>query len=425
MKFVSTRGGSDPVTFSSAMETGLAPDGGLYVPESFPLEDLSRLDASGAFPDFARDVIAPYFEDDVLEPFLGEITRAAFDFPVPLRRLDETTQLLELFHGPTAAFKDVGARFLAECVDRRSTSGTRTVLVATSGDTGGAVAAAFHGKADIEVFVLYPKGKISARQEKQIACWGGNVRAVAVRGTFDDCQRIVKEALRDREFSSRRRFVSANSINVARLLAQVTYYAKASLESWQETSEPPDFVVPTGNLGNAFAALWAKRIGFPIGRVVLATNANRTIAEFFATGTYTPRPSVATLANAMDVGDPSNMERLRWLYPDPQALRDDVSVVVVSDDEIREAIRIAASKSGEAWCPHTATAFVAREKVEGGPWILVATAHPAKFETIVEPLVGRTLEVPPALQALLGRSSSSDEIDPTLFALQRLENAHR
>ncbi len=286
---------------------------------------------------------------------------------------------------------------------------------------GGAVAAAFHGKANFDVFVLYPKGKISERQEKQIAAWGGNVRAIAVRGSFDDCQRIVKEAMRDRELSSKRNFVSANSINVARLLAQVTYYAKSSLEYWQKTSETPGFVIPTGNLGNAFAALWAKKIGFPIGKVILATNANRAVVDFVTSGKYEARSTISTLANAMDVGDPSNIERLRWLYPEHDELVDEVSAVSVSDDEIRAAIRDAYVKEKEIWCPHTATALVAREKVEGSNWILVATAHAAKFETIVEPLIGGKIAVPPSLSSLLGREIVTVEIEPTLFDFKRQE----
>lgn len=425
MKFISTRGGAPAVHFSKAMNSGLAPDGGLYVPAQFPLGELTGLDPTADYATFAREVIEPYLKGDPLESEISAIVRAAFDFPIPLRMRDDGIGVLELFHGPTAAFKDVGARFLAECVSRETSATKRTVLVATSGDTGGAVAAAFHGKPNIEVFVLYPKGKISARQEKQIACWSGNVHALAVRGTFDDCQRIVKEALRDRELGARRNFISANSINIARLLAQVTYYAKSSFEYWQKSGNQPGFIVPTGNLGNAFAALWAKKIGFPIGKVVLATNANRAIADFFESGTYSARQTVSTLANAMDVGDPSNMERLRWLYPDIDDLRADVSVVSVGDEEIKAAIKNSYVSERETWCPHTATAVVARQKLGGTEWILVATAHPAKFETIVEPLLGRALEVPAQLAGLLGREAKSVEIESTLFDFMRIESGLR
>lgn len=421
MKFISTRAKSPAVSFSEAMNAGLAPDGGLYVPENFPIGDHSYLDPKGSYAKFASEVVAPYLAGDALGKERASICAAAFDFPIPLRLRKDGTGVLELFHGPTAAFKDVGARFLAECLARESRNAKRTVLVATSGDTGGAVAAAFNGKPNLDVFVLYPKGKISLRQEKQIAGWGGSIRAVAVRGTFDDCQRIVKEAMRDRDLSAKRNFVSANSINIARLLAQVTYYAKSSMEYWQHTGESPGFVVPTGNLGNAFAALWAKKIGFPIDKVVLASNSNRAVADFVASGKYEARSTIATLANAMDVGDPSNMERLQWLYPQHDDLLEDVEAVSVGDDEIRSAIRESYGTEKEIWCPHTATAVVARKKLGGSSWILVATAHAAKFETIVEPLIGKPVDVPPSLAALLGRENQSVEIEPTLFDFKRYE----
>jgi threonine synthase len=410
MKFVSTRGKSPAVTFTEAMSAGLAPDGGLYVPDDFAIGEISQLDASGDYAEFASELLEPYFRD-------------AFDFPIPLRVRPDGLGVLELFHGPTAAFKDVGARFLAECIVRTDSDRPRTVVVATSGDTGGAVAAAFFGKPDVEVFVLYPKGRISNRQEKQIACWRGNVRALAVEGTFDDCQRIVKEALRDRDLVSRRKFVSANSINVARLLAQVTYYAKSTSEYWQKTGETPGVIVPSGNLGNAFAALWAKRLGFPVGTVVLATNANRTISDFFESGDYRPRATIATLANAMDVGDPSNMERLRWLYPSAEDLRDEVKAISVSDPEIQRTIRESFANEGEMWCPHTATAIFAKNRLGGSNWIVVSTAHPAKFEGIVEPLVGRTVEVPPKLAVLLDREARFTSLGPSLEAFKEFERS--
>ena len=423
MKYSSTRGRSPSVDFSTALSAGLAPDGGLYVPESFPRADLSKLSMQMSLPQFGAAVAGPFLAGDYLEDQITGICKAALDFPIPLRMRGTKPAVLELFHGPTAAFKDVGARFLAECVVRLPSARQRTVIVATSGDTGGAVAGAFHGKPGIEVVVLYPKGKISSRQEKQIACWGGNVRAVSVRGNFDDCQRLVKETLRDESLRSQKLFVSANSINIGRLLAQVIYYVRASFEYEKSTGRAAGFIVPTGNLGNAFAALWAKRIGFPIRKVVLATNANKSIANYFASGKWQAEPTVATLANAMDVGDPSNMERLRWLYPDPQAMKNDVAAQSVSDDEIRAAIK-AAAIDDEIWCPHTATAARACEAM-GSPassedWILVATAHPAKFETIVEPLVGREVEIPPQLAALLDRTPKADEIEPTAQALRAL-----
>jgi threonine synthase len=429
MKYISTRAQSPAVGFLEAVDQGLAPDGGLYVPERFPAIDTAKFDPASSVPVFAAELLKPFLAGSPLVDELNAICRDAFQFPIPLRSLKDDSAVLELFHGPTAAFKDVGARFLAACVSRMRAAGDegggankrRTVIVATSGDTGGAVAGAFFDKPGLETFVLFPKGKISARQEKQIACWGGRVHALAVRGTFDDCQRVVKEALNDSDWRSSRSFISANSISIGRLLPQMIYYARSSQEYLRATGRPAGVIVPTGNLGNAVAALWAKRLGFPITTVVLATNANRAISDFLQTGAWRPLPTVATLANAMDVGNPSNVERLRHLYPDSQRaeLLAVVKAVPVSDADISAAIQRGPKEWGEVWCPHTATAVVARERIGGRDWIMVSTAHPAKFETIVEPLIGRKLDVPPALAALLDRPAHSTEIEPTLMALKR------
>jgi threonine synthase len=402
----------------------------LYVPESFLSFDASSFASDIGLPELGALVLAPFLAGDPLEKELPAIASAAFDFPAPLRfvrsaKVKARTAVLELFHGPTAAFKDFGARFLAECISRRPSSKPRTVLVATSGDTGGAVAGAFHGKPGIEVWVLYPKGKISARQEKQIAGWGGNVRAFAVHGDFDACQRIVKEAMADESFRAERGFISANSINIGRLLPQVLYYAQASLRFRGETGTAPSIVVPTGNLGNAVAALYAKRIGFPVARVHLATNANRAIPDFFSSGRWEPHATIATLANAMDVGNANGFERLRHLYPDLAALRRDVDSRSIGDEEIRAHIREGVKSWGETWCPHTATAVAVREAMPEEDAIVVATAHPAKFETIVEPLIGRSVPVPPPLQDLLGKPSKSCEIEPNLASFRLLSTETR
>ncbi len=437
MNFVSTRGRSPAVSFSEAIATGLAPDGGLYVPERLPLFSADEIRALAAVPEsgsrfaeLAACVLRPFFEGDRLASELGGICNAALDFPVPLRKIDphpSNIALLELFHGPTCAFKDVGARFLAECLTRLGSRGT--VLVATSGDTGGAVAAAFHGRPGIEVLILFPKGMVSSRQEKQLTCWGGNVRALAVRGSFDDCQRLVKETLAeahaDPKLARQWPLLSANSINVGRLLPQMAYFALASLRFHGLQGRTPGIIVPSGNLGNAMAALYAKRLGFPIREVVLATNANTTVRDYFETGRYVPRPTIQTLANAMDVGNPSNMERLLQLAPDLGALRREVRVHSVSDTEIQEAIRDANERWGETLCPHTATGFHARERLGGSDWIIAATAHPAKFETIVEPLVGRAIAVPAELQKLLDGTSDCVEIEPAPGALRLYLDSRR
>jgi len=402
MKLISTRGNSPAVTISQAIDAGLAPDGGLYVPEYFPKYQGGNFDLV--------TTLAPFFEGDPLSSSLKEICESAFNFPIPLRN-----HVLELFHGPTAAFKDVGARFLAECQVRLAKE-NRTVLVATSGDTGGAVAAAYHGRSHFEVIILFPKGMVSTRQLHQLTCWGGNVRAFAVEGTFDDCQRMAKEAFADPEWKKSTTLTSANSINIGRLLPQMTYYANASVNYKKNFGVAPGFIIPSGNLGNSVAALWAKKMGFPIGKIVMATNANRSILDYLNTGVNTPHQTIPTLANAMDVGNPSNLERAIHLYPVMEDLRKDVQAISVSDPEIKETIANGI-KDENIWCPHTATAVHARKSLPGNDWIIVATAHPAKFETIVEPLIQQKVVVPPALSELLSKPSNFTEIKSNLESL--------
>ncbi len=416
MKYVSTRAASPPLGLSEAIQTGLAPDGGLYVPERFPQFETQEFDGLDSLPDIAERFLKPFFDGDELSAHLSDICREAFDFPVPLVEFDETTALLELFHGPTAAFKDVGARFLAACVSRLP--GRRTVLVATSGDTGGAVAAAFGGRANVEVRILFPKGLVSPRQEKQLTCWGASVRAFAVRGDFDDCQRIVKAAFADRELNHARSLLSANSINLGRLLPQAAYHAAASLWYLRRRGARAGLIVPTGNLGNAVAAFWARVAGLPIREIVLATNANRAVPEYFTSGAWAARPTVRTLANAMDVGNPSNVERLLNLHPDFDKLKSFARAFTVSDEEIERVISEEFARHGRVFDPHTAAAVRVRALLSTPHWVVVATAHPAKFESIVEPLVGREVEMPPALAALLDNESVCVEIEPSLEALK-------
>jgi threonine synthase len=423
MDFRSTRGGP-AVCIEQAVMSGTAPDGGLYVPVELP--GFTAADFAGAadLPDVASRFLAPFVGGSSLAGRLGEICGEALNFPVPARAIERGLSVLEVFHGPTAAFKDVGARFLAATMSRiiadgRYAQSPVTILVATSGDTGGAVAAAFHRRPGIRVLVLFPAGRVSARQQHQLTCWGENVISLAVRGEFDDCQRLVKEAFADPTLRSRHNLCSANSINVGRLLPQAAYYAKASLEHVRRHGTAPSFIVPTGNLGNAFACVWARRMGLPIDRIVLATNANTTIADFLATGQWLPRPTLATLASAMDVGNPSNMERLRDLCGDVEEIRGEVSAVPVSDEEIRAAIRDEHRRYGLAWCPHTATGLhVYRHLPESERrerhWIVVATAHPAKFDDIVEPLIGATVPLPEELARLLELPSRFETVAPVL-----------
>ena len=425
MNFVSTRGGSAPVTLGGAILEGIAPDGGLFVPERLPAASRPDFPEAAALPAIAERLIAPFAAGDPIAADLADICREAFDFPaplVPLERARGRARVLELFHGPTCAFKDFGARFMAAALARvdRPRDRRLTILVATSGDTGGAVAAAFHRRPSIDVLLLYPQGLVSPRQAQQLACWGENVRTFAVRGTFDDCQRLVKEAFRDPAIAETHELSSANSINVGRLLPQMVYYAAASLEVWHREGRRAGFIVPSGNLGNVTAAVWTRETGLPIGDIVLATNANPTVTEFLESGAWRPRASVATLASAMDVGDPSNMERLRALFPD--RLGDRMSAQLVTDDQIRATIRRDAEALGYVWDPHGATAAHVYHHLPENrldePWVLVGTAHPAKFNEIVEPLIGREIPVPPALARLLSLPRQEEELEPTLDSLR-------
>ncbi len=426
--YVSTRDpGGTSLGFGAALRQGLAPDGGLYVPTEWPRFEAGQLvDQADDLAALATRMLAPFARGDALSGSLASICGDAFNFPAPSVALqpDGRYAVLQLFHGPTAAFKDFGARFLAACFQRLQAPGARTVniLVATSGDTGGAVAAAFHRRPGLAVIVLFPKGLVSPTQQHQLTCWGDNVRSFAVRGTFDDCQKLVKQAFLDPGLRAREQLSSANSINLGRLLPQMVYYAAASLRIWRQTREPASFIIPSGNLGNAVACIWARHIGLPIGRIVLAHNANRTVPDFLASGEWRPRPSVATLASAMDVGDPSNMERLRQLLPDLGAMRGAVTACSIEDAAIQARIRADHADRGQTWCPHTAVAAEAWARLPAAEraadfWSIVATAHPAKFPEIVEPLIGARVAVPPALAELFGRPSSFLEIDNSFAAL--------
>ena len=438
MKFIST-GRSPAVCIEQAIMSGTAPDGGLYIPESLPnfaSSDFDSIDltAADAFSRIAERFLQPFFAGSSLADELEAICRNALNFPVPLRRLESAEaddgsglSMLEMFHGPTAAFKDVGARFLAATMVRIIDAGRYaeppvTIIVATSGDTGAAVAAAFHRKAGTRVLVLFPEGRVSARQQHQLTCWGDNIISLAVRGEFDDCQRLAKAAFADPELNEKHNLCSANSINVGRLLPQAAYYAKASLEHFRKTGQRSNFIVPTGNLGNGFACVWARRMGLPIDQIIFATNANATIPDFLESGDWVPRASEATLASAMDVGDPSNMERLRKLCGDASEMRKVLSAYSVNDELIRATLRDEYDRHGIAWCPHTATALhVYRDLPDSlrdtRHWVVVATAHAAKFDAIIEPLLGTTIEPPAELAELLKWPAKFDTIDVDLGKL--------
>lgn len=434
--YVSTRGGP-PVSFAEALLTGLAPDGGLYVPASVP-----------RFPEGARpsrtpshtpggeaderghreplsasaDWSARHLLGDALPPDVrGAVVSDALSFPVPLRTLEEGLYVLELFHGPSLAFKDVGARFLARAV--AAVSGTGTVLVATSGDTGGAVAAAFHGVPGTRVVTLFPLGGISERQRRQMTTLGGNVQAVGVAGTFDDCQCLAKEAFADPALRASAGLTSANSINVGRLLPQSFYYVEAAARlGWDET--PATFVVPSGNLGNLCAGLLAHRAGMPAEGFVAACNTNRAFVDWLETGDDTPRPSHSTPSNAMDVGIPSNLERIRWLYgQDRNAVRRHVRAVSVDAEATLGTIRDVYERTGYLVDPHTAVGLRAARTLglpREGPTVVLATAHPAKFPEVVGPATGVEPPLPPTLAARMEGREAWVEIEPHLDDLRSL-----
>lgn len=430
MKFVSTRAGDGAYTLSAALRQGAAPGGGLFMPERVPRHDRADFTSDMTLARFAAQWLRPFFAGDALAADLDTMCADAFSFPVPLLEHDaEAKQLkvLELFHGPTGAFKDFGARFLMGCFDRLAGDEVLTVLAATSGDTGAAVGCAADGRHSVRAVILYPEGRVSPFQEKQLTAWGGNVTAVQVDGDFDGCQRLVKAAFADPVLSARHRLTSANSINIGRLLPQIAYSAHAAFRAERLAGGAAGFIVPSGNLGHGVAVLMAKAMGAPIGPVVLATNANRTLLEWQRSGDYAPRPSLPTLANAMDVGDPSNFERLRALGVSPR----DVTVELVDDEAIRRRIGEDHARTGYVWCPHSAIAAeafhrLAPEQRRERPWIAAATAHPYKFAEIVEPLIGRKLPAPPQLAAIAGRPSHKHRISERLESLADLleEDAH-
>ncbi len=453
MRVRSTRGG-DLVPVSVAVARGLAPDGGLYLPDRLPEVDagaVKGLRALTAVPDrvgrpealaaTARAFLRPFFEDpadEALARALPGLVEEAFAFPIPMVPLgaDRNAALLELFHGPTAAFKDFAARFLAGALAVLSPDGAggreSHVLVATSGDTGSAVAAAFAGREGFRVSVLFPEGGVSPRQAHLLGCFegAGNVESYRVAGDFDDAQRLVKEALSDPEIVRRHGLTSANSISLGRLLPQMTWFAHAALAWEMRTGTRPGFIVPSGNLGHGLAALWAREMGAPVGRIHLATNRNRALVDWVETGRAEPRPALRTPANAMDVGVPSNLERLRFHHPDPGPLArggawglgPGLTAAAIPDEALLETLARAPERWGALVCPHTACALHAlegfREAGDRGPWIVAATAHPAKFPEVVEPRIGRPVPVPPALEELLRRPAHSEALAPELGALE-------
>ena len=409
MLFYSTRDKNNCLKASDAILKGLASDGGLFVPSEFPVIENLSLDQS--YSSFAYEVLKPFFKDDILEDYLFDICQNAFNFPLPLKELSNTS-VLELFHGPTSAFKDFGARFLAFTMEKllELKNEELTILVATSGDTGGAVASAFHNRKNLKVKVLYPSKRVAARQEKQLTCYDNNISSYEVKGSFDDCQKMVKNAFLDSSLSN---LSSANSINLGRLLPHLVYYVYTSMVYYNKNNKKPVVIIPSGNVGNSTGAFWAKQIGSPIEKIVLAVNANTTIVDYLNTSKYVEKESVQTLANAMDVGAPSNMERIFSLFTTYDEVKANLEACSVSDEEIKETIVKVYERENYIMCPHTACGeFVRAKYYDKVNTILVSTAHPAKFETIVEPLINKTVEVPEALAALINKESNKILVNP-------------
>jgi threonine synthase len=415
MQFVNTRGGSPPVSFTTALFAGLAPDGGLYVPETiepWTAEELSRL-SSRSLTEIGLRALRPFTRGDLDPATLEAVVAEALNFPIPLVEVQPGIFALELFHGPTFAFKDVGARVMARLMaSRHRGDDPLTILAATSGDTGSAVAHAFHRVPNTRVVILYPDGRVSPTQEAQLTMFNGersNVRAYAVAGSFDDCHRLTREAYANPDLARSMRLTSANSVNIGRLLPQSVYYFHAVAQLRRDGQDGNVvFSTPSGNFGNLTAGLMAKRAGLPVTRFVAPTNANDVVPAYLETGRFEPRPSIATLSNAMDVGHPSNFERMLWLYDsDLDAMRRDVTGCRFSDDDVRVTIKRVYDERGYLLDPHSAIAYmglVGREGQDGKAGIFLATAHPAKFAEIVEPIIGRPVEKPAALAEALDRA---------------------
>lgn len=423
MKYVSTRGG-ESVALSDAIRRGGAPGGGLYIPHRLPRFEAGAFEAGQPLAGFAETLLAPFFENDPLAEHLPALCATAFDFDVPLVIPDPARpglRALELFHGPTGAFKDFGTRFLMGALDALGEADDPfTVLVATSGDTGGAAAQAAEGRKGVRLAVLFPRGRVSPFQEHQLTCWNDPVRAFRTDGDFDACQALVKQAFNDEALSRRHRLTSANSINIVRLLPQMVYLAEAALKVWRSSGTAPGLIIPSGNLGHGLAALYARAMGLPIGPIVVATNANATLHDWNRSGIYHPRPSIQTLANAMDIGAPSNFERLKHLEPDLSA----ISVEKVDDAALSARIRDDHARTGYVWCPHSAIAAEAWHRLPEGAreqrvWIAAATAHPFKFADVVEPLTGSAIAPGTALSSVLARQTRVTDITASLPALSR------
>lgn len=414
MKYFSTRDKSQKCfALADAAFMGLAPDGGLFLPERVPQIDMARVEelAAVSYADMAIYLAQSIF-DDVDAAALERVVRDAYDFPIEMRELGDGLHTLELFQGPTHAFKDFGARFMGRMTGLLNDGGELVILTATSGDTGSAVANGFYGVEGVRVVIPYPDGKVSPLQEAQMTTLGGNIHPLKVKGNFDDCQRMVKSMFRDEALRKEVRITSANSINLLRWLPQSFYYFYGYC-AWKRMTgrDNPEVVVPSGNYGNLTAGMFARRMGLPLKGFVAASNANDVVPEFLQSEVYRPRASVQTVANAMDVGDPSNFERMMQLCgEDITALRSEVRGFSCSDEEIKQAIAEIYNKYRYLSDPHSAVGYLAtRQLGVDGFWL--STAHAAKFGEVVEPVAGVAPELPKSLAEAVGRERKFTSIE--------------
>ena len=416
MNYYSTNHIAPIASLQEAVVKGLASDKGLYMPEKIEILPSAFFDtiSKNGLAENAKIVARAFFGEDISKEKLDFIVADTLNFDIPLKKVEDGIYVLELFHGPTFAFKDVGARFMARMLShfvQEKGQSDVNVLVATSGDTGSAVANGFLGVEGIHVYVLYPKGKVSDIQEAQFTTLGQNITALEIDGTFDDCQRLVKQAFIDKELNAKRNLTSANSINVARFLPQSFYYFHAYAQlAAKGLSDNVVVSVPSGNLGNLTAGLFAKQMGLPVKRFIAANNRNDVFFEYLQTGKYSPRASVQTIANAMDVGDPSNFARILDLYENShESIIKDISGIRYTDEEIRKAIKSVYEKTNYLLDPHGACGYLALKdrKHPGEIGVFLATAHPAKFKDTVESCIGQSIEIPSGLAAFMQRDKQS------------------
>jgi threonine synthase len=419
MQYYSLNRQSPPVDFKEAAVRGQAPDKGLYFPEHIPVFDSSFFHGIDKMDDkeIAYQVIRPYIGESIPDKILKKIISETINFPIPLVKLNEKIYSLEMFHGPTLAFKDVGARFMSRCLGYFSKERNQklVVLVATSGDTGGAVANGFYDVNGVEVVILYPSGKVSSVQEKQLTTLGKNIHALEVNGNFDDCQQLVKQAFADVELNTKLFLTSANSINVARWLPQQFYYFLA-YKQWPGKKHPPVISVPSGNFGNICAAILAHASGLPVQHFIAACNVNDVVPEFLKTGDYQPKKTIPTISNAMDVGDPNNFIRILEIFEeDISELKRILSAYSITDDETKATIKKVYKQNHYTLDPHGAVGYLCLErflkKHPAQKGIFVETAHPVKFYDVVEPLIEEKIPLPPAVEDVIDKFKVTTKMD--------------